>query len=168
MIEQQNIRQYQAQRELANCGFTPESIQAIQSTTVITRNGSQHVVPLSQRHLDESSQTANVTIEADSSETIINSLQQQLLDGQRMFSRFKQNADNRIMQLEINLSKAIEQIKSLNETVSTLKSNARASELVDHYANRSDAKPSEKPIDRNRVAPADVQVENIFYSGSRR
>jgi len=166
MIEQQNMKQYYAQRELKNCGFTPESIEAIKSTTIITRNGAQHVVPESQKFLDETS--TNVTIETENENAIIQSLQQQLKDQQRMFSRFKQNADQRILQLEMALSKTMDQLNGLNEAVQTMKSNAKANELAASFANRQDAKPSENPIDRNGVAPSQVQVEDIFYSGSRR
>ncbi len=33
--------------------------------------------------------------------------------------------------------------------------------------NRVDKDPIDKPIDRNGVAPKDVQIQNIFYAGRR-
>lgn len=173
-MEQQQMKQYYAQRELRSCGFTPESINAIQSTTVITRDGVQHVVPTSQSHLDQSSQytapqqQAPTQINVDGQHQIIQSLQQQFQDQQKMFSRFKQFSDQRIMQLEQNLSKTMEQLKTMHEVVMTLKSNAGAGAKAAAVANRVDGKPSTEAIDRNRVAPSEVQVEDIFYSGNRR
>ena len=173
MMEQQQMKQYYAQRELQNCGFTPESINAIQSTTVINRNGMQHVVPTSQSHLNEASQRTQQTgvqTEMDNNglNPILQSLQQQFQDQQKMFSRFKQFSDQRIMQLEQHLSKTMEQVKNMHETVMTLKSNAGAGANAAKYANRIDGKPATQAVDRNNVAPSEVQVEDIFYSGNRR
>lgn len=165
------MKQYYAQRELRNCGFTPESINAIQSTTIITRDGMQHVVPTSQAHLDQApqrTQQVQTTVSQDENNSIIQSLQQQLLDQGRMFSRHKQFSDQRIMQLEHNLTKTMETLKQMHEVVMTLKSNAGSAANAAKYANRVDGKPASQAIDRNNVAPSQVQVEDIFYSGSRR
>lgn len=167
------MKQYYAQRELQNCGFTPESINAIQSTTIITRNGMQHVVPASQSHLHEAPQRTQQTsvqteINNNESKQILQSLQQQFQDQQRMFSRFKQFSDQRIMQLEHHLEKTMKQLKEMQETVMTLKSNAGAAAKAASFANRAENKPLSVAIDRNRVAPSEVQVEDIFYSGTRR
>ncbi len=35
------------------------------------------------------------------------------------------------------------------------------------YAPASDKKPSDKPIDRNGVAPSEIKIEDIFYFGKR-
>ena len=107
-------------------------------------------------------------ISSDGQNSILQSLQQQMQDQQRMFSRFKQFSDQRIMQLEHHLGKALEQLKTMNEVVMTLKSNAGAGAKAAAVANRVDGKPSESAIDRNNVAPSQVQVEDIFYSGTRR
>jgi len=173
MMEQQQMKQYYAQRELQNCGFTPESINAIQSTTIINRNGMQHVVPTSQSHLNETSQrTEQTNIQTETNNNSINpilqSLQQQFQDQQRMFSRFKKFSDQRIMELEHHLGKTMKQLKEMQETVMTLKSNAGATAKAASFANRVDNKPITNAIDRNRVAPSEVQVEDIFYSGTRR
>lgn len=180
-MEQQEMKQYYAQQELRNCGFTPESINAIQSTTVITRDGMQHVVPQSQSHLHQAPtqqpqmqhtqthhQQAHSSVAQENNNHILQSLQQQLQDQGRMFSRHKQYSDQRIMQLEHQLRKAIEQLKTMSEVVMTLKSNAGANAKAAAIANRTDGKPSTKAVDRNNVAPSEVQVEDIFYSGNRR
>lgn len=172
MIQQQELRQYHAQQELRNCGFTPESINAIKSTTIITRNGAQHVVPASQKHLDQSSsksffQSSNVSSDSNSN-SALESLQQQFLDQQRSFSRFKQFSDRRIMELEHQLSKTMTQVKDMVETVKTLKSNAGVAQRVSANINRKDKEPMTQAIDRNNVAPSTVRVEDIFYSGSKR
>jgi hypothetical protein len=168
MMEQQQMKQYCAQKELRNCGFTPESINAIQSTTIITRDGMQHVVPTSQNHLNETAQQEQTIVQMEGTNAILQSLQQQFQDQQKMFSRFKHFSDQRIMQLEQHLGKTMEQLKDMCETVKTLKSNAGAAQNAANFANRTDAKPMSSAIDRNRVAPSEVQVEDIFYSGNRR
>ena len=165
---------YQSDKTLQAAGLTPESIQAIKSTTVITRDGAQHVVPESQAHLDEAGQNeANVQVA------------QQVQDVSRMLSRHKQFSDQRIMKLEQHMEKLLAQVKDQAQTILTLQSNLAAQRkmqsqqpsLQESYAEEATEettreiknKPQQKQaIDRNKVAPADVQVENIFYSGTRR
>ena len=162
-------KDYQAHRELRNCGFTPESINAIQSTKVITRDGAQHIVPDSQAHLHQgsprSSQQAPVTSVLESD----NALLAQLNEQKMLFSRHKNYTDQRLMKLETSLSRAQQIIKDLHSTVMTMKNNQQASSERERQFARADnfVAPCDKPIDRNRVAPSDVQVDKIFYCGAR-
>lgn len=162
-------KDFKAQQELKSCGFTPESINAIQSTKVITRDGAQHVVPGSQAHLDE--QKARVTqaqqsaLESSGDANLLAQLQ----DHQRLFSRHKNYTDQRLMKLETALSAAQQTIKELRTTVMTMRSNQQASQERERQFARAENtnEPSDKPIDRNKVAPSQVQVDKIFYCGTR-
>lgn len=168
---EQNIygKDYKAAQELKNAGLTPESISAIQDTTVITRDGAQHVVPRSQKHLDENTgiKAENVTSVGNDA---IRSIHQQLQDHQKIFSRYKNYSEQRITKLEIALSEATSHLKEMMQVVHTLKSNSQAAqkrEEVFTKQNNGGGNVSEKPIDRNNVSPSDVQVEKIFYAGTR-
>jgi len=164
-MQTSEIQTCRTEQDLLNCGFSEESINNIRNTTVITRDGAQHVVPLSQSHLQQESvakpQQQISTVGTDSAR-----LAQQFDDQQRMFSRFKQYTDGRIMTLERGLSAAQEIIKDLQNKMLTIKSNHQAQNYEDAPV-RQPAKPLDKAIDRNKVAPADVQVDKIFYCGDR-
>ncbi|MFW5977177.1 MAG: hypothetical protein ACOCQQ_01550 [Candidatus Nanoarchaeia archaeon] len=160
-------KDFKAQQELKSCGFTPESINAIQSTKVITRDGAQHIVPQGQEHLDEkSSPVTNKTIICSSQDS---NLLDQLQNHQKLFSRHKNYTDQRLLKLETALSAAQQTIKELHTTMMTMKSNQNASQERDRQFARAEntKEPSNKPIDRNKIAQSEVQVDKIFYCGTR-
>ncbi len=162
-------KQFKASQELRRAGLSQESIQAIRNTTVITKNGMQHVVPMSQKHLDEGlpQSTNDKTVVGDNQSTEL--LAQQLEDFQRTFSRYKQFSEQRISKLESAMSEASKYINDLLSEVQTMKSNMNAEKVREEvYAKQSNnSAPLDKPIDRNKVAPSEVQVEKIFYAGRR-
>jgi hypothetical protein len=183
-------KEYRATKELRNCGFTPESINAIQSTTIITRDGAQHVVPISQAHLDERKQHSQINQnphvqQQDSlNSQEVKSMQQttsmpnnsshqellaQLQEQQMLFSRHKHFTDQRLQKLEIAFTQAQEIIKQLQSTVMTMKSNQSAQAERDWQFQRGQQtkEPMDTAIDRNNVAPSQVQVDKIFYCGTR-
>lgn len=158
-----DTKSYQAHRDLHSCGLTQESIDAIKATTVITRDGAQHVVPESQAHLNE--ETSNQAIQ----------------DVSRMLARHKQYSDKRIAQLEKQVEQLIQAVRQQHQELTTIKSNATARQqqtrtLETTYQEEAteektreikETQPAKKGIDRNKVDPAEVKVENIFYSGTR-
>ena len=180
-------KEYRAAKELKNCGFTPESINAIKGTTIITRDGAQHIVPISQAHLDEekkfneashsSTQKVTESQEAKNMQQTTpmtnNSTHQELLtqlqEQQMLFSRHKHFTDQRLQKLEIAIGQSQEVIKQLQSTVMTMKSNQSAQAERDRQFQRGQEskEPSDKAIDRNKVAPSEVQVDKIFYCGTR-
>ncbi len=93
-------KDFKAQQELKSCGFTPESINAIQSTKVITRDGAQHIVPGSQAYLDQqkaqSTQSPPTTVTSSGDADLLVQLQEQKM----LFSRHKNYTDQRLMKLE--------------------------------------------------------------------
>jgi len=164
MMQQASLTGFRAEQELRNCGFTPESINAIRATTVITRNGMQHVVPESQQDLNQRSKQSTGAKRMEAAST--SNIEMEFANQQKMFSRFKQFTDNKIMNLESNLSKAIKQINEMQQTILTLKSN-QAAQISANGPTKKDRAPATQAVDRNRVAPSEVQVENIFYCGQR-
>lgn len=186
MYQQTQLREVAAQRDLKRCGFTPESISAIQGTKVVTINGVQQVRPASDfSYLGGNTQprpVSNTTFQNSSTQTtsasssvsnttdnsqIILSLKESLAQQEMLFARFKQQSDRRIMQLEMAVSGMVEQIKKMSEVTMTIKSNQNAAQAR-AALNPADRDPCATAIDRNGVAPKDVQIENIFYCGNRR
>lgn len=186
MVElEQQYRDMRTEQQLQACGLTVDSIQSIKDTTVITRDGEQHVVPKSQSHLANASASQTVTMSNDDSAGHLASIQRQLQEQQRMFSRFKQYNDERTMKLEHHLGSALEQLKDVQQQLMTIKSNqqaqtriaenSRASVYNTEQATANTTAPATapsqatreaaKPIDRNNVAPVDVKVEKVFYCG---
>jgi hypothetical protein len=173
-------KEYRAAKELKNCGFTPDSITAIQGTKIITRDGAQHVVPSSQVHLDESNGTHKELYDHGEKpmqpQTYISSSQHQSTDilvrveeQQKFFTRYKNYTDQRLQKLEVALTQSQEIIKQLQSALMTIKSNQNAqSEREKQFQRGQDSKePENKAIDRNNVAPSQVQVDKIFYCGTR-
>ena len=171
MVEFNQNTNFQIEQDLLNCGLTAESINSIRDTAVITRNGTQHVVPEMQSHLDESGRQPSTQInQTPADQTIANRLQEQ----QQMFTRYKQFSENRIATLERNLSSTMEQLKQLHTAVTTIKSNQQAQQREANLSspqeetqatNNQQKAPENKPVDRNGVSPVDVKVESIFYCG---
>ena len=177
-----NYKELQAQRDLQACGLTQESINAIRATTVVNHNGAQHVVAHSDvgkfEHAQQQLQTSIQVEDATGAipQQIINSLQQQFVDQQRMFSRFKQFSDQRITSLERQVAQYAETIKDLTSKVNTLVSNQQAravqsqtSQAVAGVAQKETVTkaPSTQPIDRNGVSPDSVSIDKMFYCGER-
>lgn len=154
------MSQYRTEQDLLGQGFSRESLDAIRSTTIITRNGAQHVVPESQSYLDE--KTASQEAISENSPQLM-ALRSQFDQQQKLFSRHKQMSDSRIMQLEQHISKMTEQMKEMHNIVQTMRSNKSSQKTVV----KENTQPETEAIDRNGVAPADVQVDKIFYCGER-
>ncbi|MDD3175936.1 MAG: hypothetical protein PHU51_05655 [Candidatus Nanoarchaeia archaeon] len=173
-------KNYRAEQSLMNCGFSPESIASIKSTRVVTHNGTQHVIRNEQSHLFENSapkteikdypRPSPSTIEQNAVNKMDQNLIQQLTEQQQMqtqqFSRFKQYADNRILQLENQMGQVMERLKVATEIINTLKSNSEASANRARLNQGTTKDPVKEAIDRNGVAPADVSIEKMFYFGN--
>ncbi|MGE0793202.1 MAG: hypothetical protein AB7V77_03430 [Candidatus Woesearchaeota archaeon] len=160
-----DYKNYMAQQTLANCGLNQDSIAAIQATKVVTHNGSQHVIHNAQGHMFEKMDVGggNAVSNLPDSRVLVEQIQIQ----QQQFSRFKQHADSRILQLESQMSQVMEKLKTAVEVINTLKSNSEASAnraRLSEATGRRD--PVTEAIDRNGVAPADVSIEKMFYFGN--
>ena len=194
--------EFQTEQDLLNCGLSKDSIDAIKSTSVVTHNGAQHVVPESQTGRFEHTEvrgSEQMASQESSSQSHESYLRMQLDDQQKMFSRFKNHSEQRIATLEKGLNEAIKELNDMKQQVETLKSNQRAQLRAQETAAQNTAQQSQRsqsnqhndaqstgsdvqdsgqqqsaeqqnnkndePIDRNKTAPSDVQVESIFYCG---
>lgn len=146
-------RDYRSDRQLLSAGISQDVLNAVRSTTVVTHNGAQHVIPESQKNLFGNEE---VTVQVESNAKLQNL--------QMKFSRFKQMTDNKIMKLESQLSIVLEQIAELQSKVMTVESNARARGPVPE---KRQSQPLTKAIDRTGTPPAEVSVEKMFYCGMR-
>lgn len=168
---------FTTERILLNCGLTEESLHTIKDTAGITRKGAQHNVPNSQRYLDKRIATEqhslNTGLTEQESDSLVSSLSRQLQQQEQMFSRFKHFSEQRIGKLEDHLMTTTKVLKEMQETVFAIKSNQQAQNTFQQPSKESNTlekqnvRPATKAIDRNNVAPSDVQVEDIFYCGKR-
>jgi len=159
-----NYKNYRTEQTLMDCGFNPDSIESIRSTGVVTHNGQQHVIHKSQKHLFDKQ---DCKVKEDSINENNFKLAQELIQQQKVFSRFKQYSDTRIMKLESQMSHVLEQLKTATEIIKTLKSNNQAaSNRAKIQESKEGKEPSVESIDRNKVAPADVCIEKMFYYGN--
>lgn len=146
--------QYRTEQELLNCGFSQESLHSIKDTNTTAES---RIMSSAHQQNDKQQDPANIE------HTM---LVKQLDDQQKLFARFKQYTDGRIMTLERGLSAAQEVIKDMHTKITTLQSNSHAQARQATGA-KQENKPADKAIDRNNIAPAQVQVDKIFYCGER-
>ncbi len=153
-----DYKNYRAEQILSQCGLNQDSINSIKSTSVVTHNGSQHVIHNSQSHLFDKKDVNTVDM---------SNANELLAVHQQQFSRFKQYADTRIMRLESQMSQVMEQLKTATDIIQTLRSNSQAANnRAQLEQNNAPRDPVKEAIDRNRVAPADVCIEKMFYFGN--
>ena len=168
----------QREKELLNCGLTQDSIQAIRSTSVVTHNGSQHVVPESQAGQFDYNGSSTSTSENSTSTTQSYS---QFEEHQRMVTRFKHYTEKRITDLERQVQQSQQTIVKLQQTIETLQSNQQAQLRQLRQELQSAQQPQQqqpqqessqqqqqpaKTEQKGTIDP-DFSVENIFYSGQR-
>ena len=70
-----------------------------------------------------------------------------------------------------SLEKEVEQLKMVVKKTTEFMNKINDSEVVakkrEALHSRRERPPSDRPIDRNGVAPSDVQIREIFYAGRR-
>ena len=70
-----------------------------------------------------------------------------------------------------SLEKEVEQLKMVVQKTTEFMNKMNDSEAVakrrEALHSRRERPPSDRPIDRNGVAPSDVQIRDIFYAGRR-
>ena len=158
-MEIKDFKQYQTEQSLRSYGFTDESLSAVKSAQIVSNGETQQVL-----HGQDVARITNE--EAPASAAVESALSSQLAYQERQFSRFKHFADERITKLEIQLSDALSQLKEMTLVVGTLQSNRIARESAARPKPESKAK-STQPIDRNGIAPADIELNEYFYCGTR-
>lgn len=88
-------------------------------------------------------------------------------DMQAMLIRLaKQNRD-RITSLEKEVSQLTQKLSNAVSFIEKMKDTETVANARQALQERRDKPPVNRPIDRNNVAPSQVQLENIFYVGRR-
>lgn len=88
-------------------------------------------------------------------------------DMQAMLMRLaKQNRD-RITSLEKEVSQLTQKLSNAVSFIEKMKDTETVANARQALQERRDRPPADRPIDRNNVAPSQVQLENIFYVGRR-
>jgi len=82
--------------------------------------------------------------------------------------RFQQINKNRLYSLEKEVSELREKLGKTTEIIERINDVEVVQRTRDALSSRRDKPPADKPIDRNGVAPKDVQIDKIFnFSGKR-
>lgn len=98
----------------------------------------------------------------------ISELRDALLEQKSRFDRFVQISQNRITSLEKEVAELRSQLDTATESLNKLKDKDVVAKSREALFSRKDAPPLDKPIDRNGVAPSQVQIENIFNCSGKR
>jgi hypothetical protein len=88
-------------------------------------------------------------------------------DREAMLLRLANTNKERITSLEKEVSHLTQQLAKVMEFVEKLQDTETVTNARRAIQERRDRPPVDRPIDRNNVAPSQVQLENIFYSGRR-
>ncbi len=102
-------------------------------------------------------------------------LKQKLAEMQDMLSMQKNKFDrtlgilqNRIEVLEKEVAEMKSEFERMSEKYSRIKDKEVVEQSREALFNRKDRPPVDKPIDRNNVAPSDVQIGNIFNMSGKK
>jgi ribosomal protein L9 len=104
---------------------------------------------------------------ATKQEPTMHELNAQLNQQNAMFKRVIENNKNRIHSLEKEVGELALKLNKSLEFIEKIKDKEIVSASRNAANNRIEKEPSEKPIDRNNVAPKDVDIKKIFYFGNR-
>ena len=82
----------------------------------------------------------------------------------KQFDRFKELAERKFTTLSKDVMELRMELKQAQQTIAKLrdKEDVAAARQALHKYQQGDKPPSDQPIDRNGVAPSEVQIENIF------
>ncbi|MFT4282994.1 MAG: hypothetical protein ACMXX6_01065 [Candidatus Woesearchaeota archaeon] len=90
-----------------------------------------------------------------------------LIEQKAMFQRVIQNNKNRIKDIEKEVGELASKLKEATEFINKIKDREIVEKTREKLYSMRDKKPMDKPIDRNNVAPKDVDIQKIFYAGGR-
>lgn len=84
-----------------------------------------------------------------------------------MFQRVIENNKNRIYALEKEVGELALKLKKATEFMEKLNDKDVVSRSREALYSMQNRKPVDRPIDRNNVAPKDVDIQKIFYFGNK-
>ncbi|MCC7574434.1 hypothetical protein KO361_02490 [Candidatus Woesearchaeota archaeon] len=98
----------------------------------------------------------------------INQLQTTLLEQKNKFDRFLTINQNRIMTLEKEVNQLREELNKKTQMLDKLSDKETVQRTREALFNRKDRAPLDSPVDRNNVAPSQVQIEKIFNCSGKK
>lgn len=98
----------------------------------------------------------------------INQIQTNLTEQKNKFDRFLTINQNRIVTLEKEVNQLRDELNKKTELLSKISDRETVQRNRDALFNRKDRAPLDRPVDRNNVAPSQVQIENIFNCSGKK
>ena len=98
----------------------------------------------------------------------INQIQQNIQEQKNKFDRFLTINQNRIVTLEKEVNQLRDELNKKTELLNKISDRETVQRSRDALFNRKDRAPLDRPVDRNNVAPSQVQIENIFNCSGKK
>lgn len=98
----------------------------------------------------------------------INQIQQNLQEQKNKFDRFLAINQNRIVSLEKEVNQLRDELNKKTELLNKISDRETVQRSRDALFNRKDRAPLDRAIDRNNVAPSQVQIEKIFNCSGKK
>lgn len=98
----------------------------------------------------------------------IQELKEQLLNQKNHFERFQQLSKSKIYSLEKEVSELRAGFLKVKEQLDKINDKEIVRRTREQFNSRQDRAPSDMPIDRNGVAPADVAISKIFNCAGKK
>lgn len=98
----------------------------------------------------------------------ITQLQISMQEQKNKFDRFLSINQNRIRTLEKEVNQLKEELNKKTEVLNKMNDKEVVQRSREALFNRRDRAPLDNPVDRNNVAPSQVQIENIFNCSGKK
>jgi len=135
-----------------------EYLNQIQRTGSVTPQATQNSFQQRQNPQDQSAK-----LQQD-----ILSLQEQITNQKNQFDRYVHITQQRVLTLEREVKELRDQLAKTSQIAEKIKDKQVVEQTREALFNHKERPPADKPIDRNNVAPKDVQIGNIFNFSGRR
>ena len=98
----------------------------------------------------------------------IHRLQNTMQEQKNKFERFLSINQNRIMTLEKEVNELKTELTKKTQVLDKMNDKETVQRSRDALFNRKDRAPLDRPVDRNNVAPSQVQIETIFNCSGKK
>ena len=98
----------------------------------------------------------------------LDKLQITMQEQKNKFERFLTINQNRIMTLEKEVNELKQELQKKTQALEKLNDKEVVQRSRDALFNRKDRAPLDRPVDRNNVAPSQVQIETIFNCSGKK
>ncbi len=134
------------------------------------KSGTMNAIEMQTRQFDAArrSQTKSVHDPYVDFKEQFEEMQTTMFAQKNKFERFLQINQNRMMTLEKEVVTLREELAKKTTMLDKLSDRETVQRSRDALFNRKDRAPSDRPVDRNNVAPSQVQIENIFNCSGKK